>query len=157
MTNYVRGASISCAAFRAEIQEMLTRYGATGFRYGWEEGRTAIAFTAGGRHFRFVLVLPGSTADPLQPRRTDPAAKPGEDASRQRWQKLSMLIRAKLEAVAAGVATFDEEFLAYMVLPGGGTVSQAVAPSIDAAYAGTRTGLPGDRGIRSAAGLSGAG
>lgn len=150
-TNYVRGASISCAAFRAEIQDMLTGYGATGFRCGWEDGRAAIAFTAGNRHFRIVLALPGtvglsgSAGDPLQPRSLDPGARAVEETSRRRWQKLSVLIRAKLEAVASGIATFDEEFLAYMVLPGGGTVFQAAAPGISTAYAtGVRTELLSD-------------
>jgi hypothetical protein len=152
-TNYVRGASITGAASRMEIQDMLTEYGATGFRCGWEEGRAAIAFTAGKRRFRFVLPLPGSAdlagsaGDPLQPRRQGTGSKSPEEMARRCWHRLSLLIRAKLEAVDSGIVTFDQEFLAYMVLPGGGTVFQDAAPAIGTAYAtGVRAGLLGQDG-----------
>jgi hypothetical protein len=146
-TNYVRGASISSAASRVEIQDMLTDYGATGFRCGWEDGRAAIAFTAGGRRFRFVLALPGPAGDPLQPRRQGTGSKSPEETARRCWHRLSLLVRAKLEAVASGIVTFDQEFLAYMVLPGGGTVFQDAAPAIGTAYAtGVRAGLLGQDG-----------
>jgi hypothetical protein len=147
-TNYVRGASITSAASRVEIQDMLTDYGATGFRCGWEEGRAAIAFTAGERRFRFVLALPGSAdlagsvGDRLQPRRQGTGTKSAEEQARWCWHRLSLLIRAKLEAVASGIVSFDQEFLAYMVLPGGDTVFQDAAPAIGTAYAtGVHTGL----------------
>lgn len=152
-THYVRGASITSAASRVEIQDMLTGYGATGFRCGWEEGRAAIAFTAGERRFRFVLALPGSAemagsaGDPLQPRRQGAGSKSAEELSRRCWHQLSLLIRAKLDAVDSGIVTFDQEFLAYMVLPGGGTVFQEAAPAIGTAYAtGVRAGLFGKGG-----------
>ena len=113
---------------------MLTEYGATGFRCAWEDGRAAITFTAGNRRFRFVLALPGSAGDLLQPRRRGASAKSPEEISRQCWHKLSLLIRAKLDAVASGIVTFDEEFLAYMILPGGATVFQRAEPAITTAY-----------------------
>jgi hypothetical protein len=152
-THYVLGASISSAASRVEIQDMLTGYGATGFRCGWEEGRAAIAFTAGNRQFRLVLALPrsadlaGSAGDPLQPRRPGTGTKSPEETARRCWHRLALLIRAKLEAVDSGIVTFDQEFLAYMVLPGGGTVFQEAAPAIGTAYAtGVRAGLLGEGG-----------
>lgn len=126
---------------------MLTKYGATEFRSGGDGGRAAIAFTAGNRRYRLVLALPGSAGGPQQHGGTGPGAKSNEDTSRRSWHKLSLLIRAKLEAVDSGIVTFDEEFLAYMVLPGGRTVFQDVAPAISAAYAtGVRTALLGGTG-----------
>lgn len=149
-TNYVRGASITCAASRAEIQEMLTEYGATGFRTGSEGGRTIIAFTADRRRFRFLYEPPGSpepagASRGSEPPRSLPRPKSHEELSRRYWHKLSMLIRVKLDAVGAGIATFEEEFLAYMVLPGGETVAQSVRPGIARAYAtGVRPAPLGD-------------
>ncbi|HSU71935.1 MAG TPA: hypothetical protein VLI70_10795 [Micrococcaceae bacterium] len=149
-TNYVRGASITSAASRAEIREMLVAYGATGFRSGWEDGRAAIAFVAGGRQFLFALAVRdpagpvGSGADHVRPGRPDqeysgPARASGtrtaEETCRRHWYRFSLLVRAKLEAVASGIVTFEEEFLAYMVMPGGGTVFQYVAPAITGALA----------------------
>lgn len=45
-----------------------------------------------------------------------------------------MLVRAKLDTIAAGLVTFDQEFLAYVIVPGGATVFQATAAGIAAAY-----------------------
>ena len=137
---------------------MLTRYGATGFRTASEGGRTAIAFSVGRHRFRFMYDpsvpaqpagagRPGAARNLLQPRSTAPGTRSEEEASRRYWHKLSMLIRAKLEAVAEGIASFDEEFLAYMVLPGGQTVLQNVGPGIARAYStGTRTSIMNDGG-----------
>lgn len=116
-TNYVRGASITAAASQSEIQQMLMASGATGLRWHREDGKAAIAFRAGPRRFRMVLALP-HTADGLPPRVTAYAtAKAHHDLARQRWRQLSLLIRAKLDAVDSDIAGFDEEFLGYVLDP----------------------------------------
>ena len=58
---------------------------------------------------------------------------------------LALVIKAKLEAVEAGITTFDEEFLAHIVMPGGHSIGQFVIPRLEEVY---RTGqaallLPG--------------
>jgi hypothetical protein len=40
-----------------------------------------------------------------------------EQACRQRWRALALVVKAKLEAVQSGIATFEDEFLAYTMLP----------------------------------------
>lgn len=116
-TNYVRGASITPAASQSEIQQMLLASGATGLRWSREDGRAAISFRAGPRRFRIVLALP-HTAEGLPPRGTPYAAsRTPQDLARQRWRQLSLLIRAKLDAVDSGITTFDQEFLGYMLDP----------------------------------------
>ena len=42
-----------------------------------------------------------------------------EQVCRQRWRALLLIIRAKLEAVASGITTLENEFLANIVLPDG--------------------------------------
>ncbi len=122
-SNYIRGASVTCSASQAEIQAMLAAAGATGIQFASERGKTRITFRSGGRHF--LLALPAASSD----------LPYAQEAARRGWRQLSALIRAKLDAVEAGITTFDEEFLAYMVMPGGATVFRAVAPGIAAAYA----------------------
>lgn len=56
------------------------------------------------------------------------ATKEYEQAGRQRWRALALVIKAKLEAVGTGIVTFEEEFLAHIVLPSGRTVTQDVTP-----------------------------
>ena len=58
------------------------------------------------------------------------AQKAWEQACRQRWRALSLCIKAKLEACESGITTFEEEFLAQLVLPGGVTVAEKIMPSI---------------------------
>jgi hypothetical protein len=44
------------------------------------------------------------------------------------------VIKAKLEAVAAGITIFEDEFLAHIVLPGGQTVAETIRENIAIAY-----------------------
>ena len=56
-------------------------------------------------------------------------------AVRQRWRALLLVIKAKLEAVDAGISTLEEEFLAATVLPDNRTVGAWLLPQLDRAYA----------------------
>ena len=58
-------------------------------------------------------------------------------ACRQRWRALLLVIKAKLEAVTAGISTIETEFLANIVLPDNTTAGEWMIPQIDQAY---RTG-----------------
>ncbi|MCA4133382.1 hypothetical protein [Arthrobacter sp. M4] len=116
-SNYVRGASITASASQAEIQDMLSDFGAVGLRCIREDGRATIAFRSGGQQFRMILVLPRSADEELQKRSTGHALKTPQETARQRWRALSVLIRAKLDAVASGIVSFDQEFMAYRLPP----------------------------------------
>jgi hypothetical protein len=50
-----------------------------------------------------------------------------------------LLLRAKLEAVEGGYSTVEREFLADVLLPGGGSVGQMVSAVVETAYL---TGVP---------------
>ena len=58
-----------------------------------------------------------------------------QQACRQRWRALLLIIRAKLEAVESGITTLESEFLANIVLPDVGTVGQWLAPQLEQANA----------------------
>lgn len=137
---YASGTTVSSSRSRDEIENTLIRYGATSFATGWEAGRAAVTFEYGGRRIRFVLTFPATddrafTHTPTGMRRTSKQAEVAhEQAVKQRWRALSLVVKAKLEAVASGLFTFDEEFLAYTVLPSGRTVFDEVAPAVEQAY-----------------------
>lgn len=144
-TRYAENTTVDSQASKGEIERTLTRYGATSFSYGWEQGRAAIGFVVEGRQVRFILPMPdrGSrefthTPERGTPRKAAAAAAEYERAVRQRWRALALVVKAKLEAVAAGIVTFEEEFLAHMVLPNGRSVYQEVSPAVEEAY---RTGV----------------
>jgi hypothetical protein len=52
----------------------------------------------------------------------------------RRWRALALAVKAKLEVVESGIATFEEEFMAHIVMPDGRTVGEHVAPRIEEAY-----------------------
>jgi hypothetical protein len=78
-----------------------------------------IVFEAHERRLRFDL--------PLAEGKTDEA----ERLRRQQWRALLLCIKAKLEAVASGIETFEEAFLAHVVMPDGRTVYEHTAPRIE--------------------------
>ncbi len=57
-----------------------------------------------------------------------------DQACRQQWQALLLVVKAKLEAVAAGISTLEAEFLANIVLPDNNTAGEWMIPQIEQAY-----------------------
>jgi hypothetical protein len=139
MSRFAANTDVSSEKSRSEIERTLTRYGATAFMYGWEGEAAAVAFHANGRRIRFRLPLPNKadkrfTHTSRGPRPKDVAEKAWEQACRQAWRALALVIKAKLEAVESGISEFEEEFLANIVLPDGSTVGQWARPQIAIAY-----------------------
>jgi len=54
---------------------------------------------------------------------------------RRRWRCLVVMLKAKFAAVESGIATFQDEFLANLVLPSGETVGDWAARDIAPAIA----------------------
>lgn len=138
-TRYAENTSVPADRSRSEIERTLQRYGADGFLYGWEATKALIQFRAHDRYIRFVIEMPDREDFSRTPtrgnRRSEEAIQSAfEQATRQRWRALSLVIKAKLEAVAAGITEFESEFLAHIVLPDGTTVGEWVAPQVQAAY-----------------------
>lgn len=140
MTRYAEKTTVSSDRSRAEIERLLARYGATRFIYGWEEGRAVVGFTMNSRQVRFVLPIPDREAREFthtptgRLRSTKAYEEAHEQAVRQSWRALALVIKAKLEAVASGIVTFEDEFLAHIVLPDGSTAGNWMRPQIRQAY-----------------------
>lgn len=139
MSRYAADTSVSVANSKAEIEHIIERYGATGFMSGWSADQAMIAFAMQERQIRFILTMPSREEREFthhsKGRRTPEAAhKAWEQACRQRWRALALVIKAKLEAVSAGISQFDDEFLSHIVLPDGKTVGAHVRPMVDRAY-----------------------
>lgn len=155
--NYAANTDVSSSRSRDEIERTLARYRATSFMYGWEGERAILGFVVNGRQVRFTLTMPERGAREFtrtpsrgNARSADQAEKAYEQAVRQRWRALNLVIKAKLEAVSAGITTFDMEFAVHVLLPDGRTGGDHLLPAIEEAY---RTGtmprlLPGTDGPR---------
>lgn len=141
MPTYAEKTTVPSDRSRAEIERTLVRYGATSFMYGWEAEASVVGFVARGKQVRFYLPMPDRSArefthTPSRGNRRSDAqiAEAYEQAVKQRWRALALVIKAKLEAVEAGIVTFEEEFAMHMMLPNGQTVGQFVLPQVEQAY-----------------------
>jgi hypothetical protein len=144
MTRYAANTEVSSDKSRAEIERTLTRYGADQFMYGWQDQSAVVAFRAHGRMVRFILPLPArdekrfthfKRAGYWTPRTSEDAIrKEYEQAVRQRWRAFALVVKAKLEATESGISTFEDEFMANIVLPDGKTVGEWMKPQIAEAY-----------------------
>lgn len=138
--NYASATTVSPSKSREEIDSLITKYGADSVAYLTETGRAVIAFRMQGRQIRFMLQLPleGESQFHLTPTRqvrsTDAAKKAWEQAVRQRWRALALMVKAKLEAVDSGIVTLEQEFAAHIVMPDGRTVYEHIQPQIEHAY-----------------------
>lgn len=140
---YAETTQVSPEKSQMEISAILRKYGANAFQFGWKGNRAAIAFEAQNRQIRILLEMP----DPDDPQfRVTPTRKVRTAESRQaayeqevrrRWRALVLAVKAKLEAVETGISTFEQEWLAHILLPDGRTVGESILGQIDLAY---RTG-----------------
>lgn len=120
---------VSVDRTRAEIERLVvTKHKCRRFHSGMDfDNRTAmIQFETHDRIVRFVIVLP----DPKKFYRQ----REYEQAERTIWRAFLLVIKAKLEAVASKIATFEQEFMANIVMPNDRTIEQIVTPLIAAAY-----------------------
>lgn len=139
MSRYASKTGVPVDRSKAEIERILTRYGATQFASGFKPGEAFIMFEVKGRAIRFHLPFP-SVKEFLETEtgreRTERAAEEAlVQEIRRRWRALALAVKAKLECVESGIATFEEEFMAYIVLPNKQTVGAFMGPQIEAAYA----------------------
>lgn len=138
---YAADTSVSVERSRAELERTLERYGASAFGYFTDAGRAVIMFEAHERRVRFVLPLPAKderrfthTAARGTARTPAQALEAWEQACRQKWRALNLAVKAKLEAVEAGIAEFEEEFLAYVMLPDNTSMGERARAAIATAY-----------------------
>lgn len=139
MATYAANTEVSPGRSREEIERTLARYGATAFMYGWEDERAVVQFRAANRMIRFQMVMPPladfeRTPGGKRTRTHEQQVAEQEKAMRQRWRVLALAVKAKLESVEAGLESFEEAFMAHILLPDGRTVSDFMGPQIETAY-----------------------
>lgn len=137
---YARTTTVPEAQSRAELEHLLDRYGADRFAYSKEPGFVQIGFRISSRFVRLGMPMPKADDREFALTPTGMIAaestrqKQFEQACRQHWRALVLVLKAKLEAVELGITTLEREFLADTILPDGRTVAEAIVPQIEAAY-----------------------
>jgi len=125
---FAHGTTVTVGKSRGQIEDLVTAHGASMFVSGYEGDRANILFKMKDRRVRFQLQLvkSGGLFTELE----------AERENMRRWRCLFFLLKAKLSAVEDGLATFEEEFLAFTLVPGsnGETVAQWIGPQLSYAY-----------------------
>ena len=133
---------------QAEVRAILNAHGCTKYA-AIDDGprsliRAVLTREGGSIALQFVVTAPdpkdaiiqkirvGSRGSRYRPSVQIPGAVLQE--TRRRWRCLVILLKSKFASVDSGIATFQEEFLANIMLPGGGTVgdwaSREIGPAI---------------------------
>jgi hypothetical protein len=115
------------AQSRAEIERLLDKHRAKqyGTAVDYDLAVARVQFRLHDRVIRFTIALP------------DAKKFLGEQYARrerQRWRALLLVIKAKLESVESAIETFEQAFLANIVMPNDQTVDALVLPQIADAY-----------------------
>lgn len=139
MGKYAENTSVPSDRSRAEIEKTLMRYGASGFMYGTSQKMAMVMFEMENRRVQFRLHLPDRSefarTEKGRVRASAQQEAAYEQAVRQKWRALALVIKAKLEAVDTGITEFEDEFMAHILLPGNKTVGDWMRPQIADAYA----------------------
>lgn len=140
---YAANTVVPVERSRAEIEKLLSVHKCSKFMAGVDHDAhsATVQFQAHNRIVKFVIALP-NPSDPkyrkiqgsyLQ-RTQQGVDKVVAQAERTVWRALLLVIKAKLEAVESGIATFEDEFLAHVLLPNQRTVAEHIGPSIAQIY-----------------------
>lgn len=106
---------------RSEIEALLSQRKASAIGVFTSTDQAAVVFEMQARRIMFRLPLPPNISDQVR---------------RQRWRALLLAIKAKLAAVDDGIETFEQAFLAHIVMPDGLTVGEHTHERIASAYQG---------------------
>lgn len=136
--SFAEGTEVPIERSRAEVERLISRYGASSFASGFTPEQAVIMFEAHGRRVKLVLPIPPleSFARAKNRRRSPSEQRNAYDAEMRRlWRCLALVVKAKLEAVASKVVSFETEFLAHIVDPNTGrTIGEIAIPQIVEAY-----------------------
>lgn len=147
--SYAANTSVAVERSQREIETMVKRAGATSFYRGELEERAVVGFQLKDRKILFELPA-------VQPEEVSTVERRGrrvkfpphqveqqlEQATRSRWRALALCIKAKLVSVESGVESFEEAFLAHIVVPHESGAKRFAAVAVAAIGDAYRSGKP---------------
>lgn len=138
---YAEGTSVAPEKSQMEIKVLLSKYGCQGFAFAETATLSRVEFMAHARRVRFALPMPSPDEKRFMKMRlrgygydAERTRQAWEAEVRRLWRCLLLSIKSKLEVVETGMAIFEEEFLANIVLPDGRTAGEHALPAIARAY-----------------------
>ena len=136
---YAKTTEVSPEKTLSEIRAVLNRYGADEFAMREQQDRVGVGFKMRQRMVLLEAKLPAKKDFSRTPERgiartASQTQAAYDQAVRQVWRALFLVIKSKLESVESGIETFEEAFQAQLVLPSGQTVGEWIAPQVARAY-----------------------
>jgi hypothetical protein len=134
---YAEKTSVPVERSETEIKRVLQRYGAAKIGVMTEPTKATIYFQVKDRDVQLVIPLPQG-GDPFPGKKGHTWTKSGaEGEQRRRWRVMVLTLKAMLEAVDSQITTFDQVFLAHVVMPGTGrTIGDLLVPKLPALCSG---------------------
>lgn len=117
--SYAETTKVPVTQSKGDIEKLVKKYGADAFGIMESGGRAKIAFRISKRNILFQVTMP---EEPQQ--------------ERSMWRALLLTIKGKLESAERDIETFEDAFLANIVMPDGRTIGETTIPAIEQAYEG---------------------
>ncbi len=121
---YAEKTKVPVGQSKSEIEKLVKKYGAVAFGIMERSNEASIVFTMNDRNVLFRVDLPEN-----------------DQAVKSMWRALLLTIKGKLESAERGIETFEDAFLANVVMPDGRTVSETTKPQIEQSYKGNNVPL----------------
>jgi len=133
---YASQTNVNIDRSKSEIEHLLRKYGATKYGYMSDSAqRAVVVFELGRRPYRLGLEMPGKrdyeTTPTGRERSQSETQRIYDQACRQKWRALFLLIKAKLVGIDEKLVSFEKEFLPWAMLPNGQNVADYVTPQLD--------------------------
>ena len=140
---FAEDTTVSVEKTKAEIETTLRKYGADQYVPGsdWAAGKYFIQFRYRGYFIRFTIEIAPATSSKFhrtptgRPRTQSQRLEAHAQHERSMWRKLLLVLKARLEAVDAGVESFEEAFLPHILAPDNATVGDHIIPKLKEIYA----------------------
>lgn len=124
---YAANTKVSVQASRLELEKILGKYGARSHGVETKPDFVAINFELCATRYRLEVPMPGfPNGYPIGACPDHPACSnrcryyPAhvEQAKRERWRAIIMMVKSKLELSRLGVSSVEKEFMGSLLLPG---------------------------------------
>jgi len=142
LRRFAEGTKVSVEASRGELEKLLKKHGATQTMVHTAADAWTVMYEMRGRMLKQIVRVPEQEPFRLASSKRPRGKKPSnaevavlvEREWRRRWRAAVLILKARLEAVAAGDAEFEAMFLGDIMLPSGETAAEVLKPKLVLAY-----------------------
>lgn len=131
--SYAAGTYVEAGQSRVDIERLLSKQGCSHVGVMHEPGTATVIFRRSGWEVEMRIPLPNPTEAPKASgfRATTLAQREkwAEQKTRERWRQLLLVLKAKFTALDEGVETFEQSFMAHLVL-GGTHLGDKLLPAV---------------------------